>query len=129
MPLYSNSAFGAPFKTIKRADTVTEPNYLFGEFDFHTQPFKFQVTQVALAGNVATYTVQIAGGGGPNPNFLPKVGAKMGVRGNEHASGDLRGCGTEYAEPGPGDSRLIRAGQDLHGRGTVQICAERRQRC
>lgn len=87
MPAYSNSAFGAPFKTVARMQTDLEPNYLFGKFDNKTQPFEFQVSNVAITSNVATLTVQLTGGGGPKAGLLPAVGAKMGVRGTVTSAG------------------------------------------
>lgn len=87
MPLYSNSAFGAPFKTIKRMDTSAEPNYLFGSFTQSTQPFRFQITQVAITSNVATVSVQLIDGGGPNAGILPSVGATMGIHGTQTNAG------------------------------------------
>lgn len=87
MALYSNSAFGPPFKTVKRIGTQTEPNYLFGDFDTKTQPFLFSVTSVAITSNVATVTGTLRSGGGASPNNVPVVGAKMGVRGTTTNSG------------------------------------------
>lgn len=87
MALYSNSAFGPPFKNIVRMGTSIEPNYLFGSFDYKTQPFVFTVSQVELTSNVATLTVQLQSGGGPSPQVAPVVGAKMGVRGTTSNSG------------------------------------------
>jgi hypothetical protein len=90
MALYSNSAFGPPYKTVHRMGTQTEPNYLFGSFDFKANPFLFQVTQVSLAANVASITgTLISGGGGANPSpyTAPQVGAKMGVRGTQSNGG------------------------------------------
>jgi hypothetical protein len=90
MGLYSNSAFGPPYKEVRRMGTNTEPNYLFGEFDFDTQPFLFNVTQVSLTSNVASVTgTLISGGGGkgPSPYAAPSVGAKCGVRGTQTNGG------------------------------------------
>jgi hypothetical protein len=90
MSLYSNSAFGPAFKTIKRMGTQTEPNYLFGSFDYSTQPFLFNITNLVLTSNVVTATVSIISGGGGSspgvPNAIPQVGAKAGVRGASNAA-------------------------------------------
>jgi len=88
MALYSNSAFGPPFKNIKRLSTQIEPNYFFGARDYKTDNMIFDITQVSLTSNVATLTVQLISGGGPSiVNGLPVVGAKMGVRGTQSNSG------------------------------------------
>jgi hypothetical protein len=87
MALYSNSAFPPPFKSVKRIDNQTEPNYLFGDLDAKTQPWLFAITQVALTSNVATVTGTLKSGGGISPNVVPLVGAKMGVRGTTTNSG------------------------------------------
>jgi len=87
MPLYNNSAFGAPFKTVARIGTQTEPNYLFGAFDFKEEQWLFNVTLVALTANVATVTGTIVSGGGASPNNVPRVGAKVGVRGTTNSAG------------------------------------------
>lgn len=89
MPPYKNTAFGAPFKTVKRMDTSAEPNYLFGEFNHDTQPFEFQVSSVSLTSNVATITVQLTAGGGPNAGIKPSVGALMGIQGTTASGGDF----------------------------------------
>ena len=93
MALYSNSAIP---HTIKRMTAITTPIYLFGNFDHDSEPFKLQVSQVALTSNVATLTVQIVAGGGglvsgTTPYALPQVGAKMGVRGTTNSSGAFNG--------------------------------------
>lgn len=86
--LYSNSAFGPPFKNIRRLSTQIEPNYFFGSRDYKTDNMLFAISQVAIASNVATITVQLESGGGPSlVNGLPIVGAKMGVRGTQTNSG------------------------------------------
>ncbi len=91
MALYNNSAFGPPYKSNLQLVTGILPTYLFGQADSHTEPFLFNVSQVALATDIATLTVQLVGGGGgvaggvPNPG--PSVGAKMGVHGTTKASG------------------------------------------
>jgi len=90
MALYSNSAFGPPFKTIKRLSTQIEPNYLFGSREYKTDNMLFSVTNVAITSNVATLTVQLQSGGGPTNAAglgLPIVGAKMGVRGTTSNGG------------------------------------------
>jgi hypothetical protein len=90
MALYSNSAFGAPFKTIKRLSTQIEPNYLFGSREYKTDNMLFSITNVAITSNVATLTVQLQSGGGPTNAAglgLPIVGAKMGVRGTTSNGG------------------------------------------
>ena len=87
MSIYNNSAFGPPYKQVKRLGTQTEPNYLFGDFDFKTQPWSFGITQVALSANVATVTGTLKGGGGASLNVAPMAGAKMGVRGTASNSG------------------------------------------
>lgn len=88
--IYSNSAFGAPFKTIRRLSTQIEPNYFFGSRDYKTDNMLFSISQVAITSNVATLTVQLqSGGGATNAGGigLPIVGAKMGVRGTTSNSG------------------------------------------
>jgi hypothetical protein len=85
--LFSNSAFGPPYKTIFRLGTQTEPNYLFGTFDTKTQPWLFEVTNVALTSDVATVTGTLRSGGGPTPLVAPQVGAKMGVQGTQSNAG------------------------------------------
>jgi len=87
MPLYSNSAFPPPFKTIARIGTQTEPNYLFGRFEFKTQPWIFNITNLTISANVAIVAGVIESGGGASPNDVPQVGAKIGVRGTTVASG------------------------------------------
>lgn len=87
MALYSNSAFGPPLKQVTRMSTGIQPNYLFGSRDPKTGPFQFQVTNVALASNIATVSVALAGGGGGLAGSGPQVGAKMGVRGTQTNSG------------------------------------------
>lgn len=87
MPLYSNSAFGAPFKTVARMQTDLEPNYLFGKFDNKTQPWMFNVANVTVAANVAIVAGALVSGGGASPNNVPSVGAKIGVRGTKTGSG------------------------------------------
>ena len=89
MTLYSNSAIP---HAVKRMTAITPPIYLFGYLDSDSEPFKFQVSQVALTSNVATLTVQLVSGGGgivsgTTPYALPQVGAKMGVRGTVSNSG------------------------------------------
>lgn len=78
MGIYNNSAFP---HSILRMGNNPWPIYLFGSFDTKTQPFMFQITQVALTSNVATFTVTIQNGGGPNAGLVPSIGAKMGARG------------------------------------------------
>ena len=87
MSLYTDSAFGAPYTTVERINTQTPPQYLFGEFDYKTQPFLFLVTSVSLTANVATLGVTLKSGGGPSPLVVPVVGATMGVRGTQTNSG------------------------------------------
>ena len=86
MSLYSNSAFGPPYKNIARLSTAIEPNYLFGSRDYKTDSMLFRITNLALTANIATATVQIKSGGGALP-VTPAVGAKMGVHGTTNASG------------------------------------------
>lgn len=45
------------------------------------------MTSVSLSANVATLGVTIRSGGGPSPNILPTVGAKMGVQGTQTNDG------------------------------------------
>lgn len=85
--LYSNSAFGPPYKNIARLSTQIEPNYLFGSRDYKTQPFLFTIDHVSVTSNVATITGSLKSGGGSSPNNVPAVGAKMGVRGTTTNSG------------------------------------------
>jgi hypothetical protein len=85
--IYSNSAFGPPYKNIARLSTQIEPNYFFGSRDYKTEPFMFTVTNVALTTNVATVTGTLVSGGGDSPNNVPLVGAKMGIRGSTNTSG------------------------------------------
>lgn len=88
--LYSNSAFGAPYKPTRRLSTQIEPNYLFGSREYKTDSMMFAVSNVALTSNVATITVQLeSGGGSTNAGGigLPIVGAKMGVRGTTSNAG------------------------------------------
>jgi hypothetical protein len=86
--LYSNSAFGPPFKNIRRLSTQIEPNYLFGARDYKKDQMLFSILDVAVTSDVATLTVQLESGGGPSPvSGLPVVGAKMGVRGTQTNSG------------------------------------------
>ncbi len=91
MALYSNSAFRGTYKKAVKQGTQVEPNYLFGNFDFNSADYEFQISQVALTSNVATVTVQLVrGGGGTSPNTilpLPVVGAHMGVQGTASNSG------------------------------------------
>lgn len=89
MTLYSNSAFGPPYKTIARMGTQTEPNYLFGSFDFKTQPWIFEVASVAVTSDVATVTGTLKSGGGASPTVVPLVGAKMGIQGTQTNSGSF----------------------------------------
>lgn len=82
MAFYSNSAFGPPQKFVPRLGTQTQPNYLFGSFDFKTEPYIFQVTNVTVASNVAIVAgTLLRGGGGTIPNNAPQAGAKIGIRG------------------------------------------------
>src|ERR1700677_2187030 len=88
MAIYSNSAFGPPFKNIKRLSTQIEPNYLFGSREYKTDNMLLAVKDVAYASGTATLTVQLESGGGPSlVNGLPAVGAKMGVRGTQTNGG------------------------------------------
>ena len=87
MALYSNSAFGPPYKSIARLSAQIEPNFFFGSRDYKTQPFLFSVTNVALTSNVATVTGTLISGGGDSPNNVPTVGSKMGVLGTTSTSG------------------------------------------
>ena len=88
--LYVNSAFPHP---IKQFVTGVLPTYLFGSLDSHTTPFLFNISQVSVASDVGTLTVQLVSGGGvslagtPNPTI--SVGAVMGVRGTTKNSGGL----------------------------------------
>lgn len=85
--LYSNSAFGPPFKNIRRLSTQIEPNYLFGSRDYKTDQFLFNITNVALSSNVAIVYGTIVSGGGDSPLNVPSVGAKIGIRGTQTNSG------------------------------------------
>lgn len=88
--LYSNSAWGPPFKSVKRLSTQIEPNYLFGYREYKTDNMLFAITNVAITSDVATLTVQLESGGGPTNAGgigLPIVGAKMGVRGTTSNAG------------------------------------------
>lgn len=87
MALYVNTAFGAPYRTVKRM-LQGAPNYLFGNLNQDTQPFRFQVTHVAGTGSTATATVQLISGGGAGIS-LPSVGASMGVQGTVTSSGNF----------------------------------------
>lgn len=87
MALYSNSAFGAPFKSVARMQTDLEPNYLFGKFENKTQPWLFNITNVTVASNVAIVAGTLVSGGGASPNHVPAVGAKIGIRGTKTSSG------------------------------------------
>lgn len=81
MAIYSNSAFGEPYKEVKRIVTDVQPNYLFGSFNVHTQPWLFNITNVTIAANVAIIAGTLKSGGGASLNDVPQVGAKVGVRG------------------------------------------------
>lgn len=81
MAIYSNSAFGEPYKEVKRIVTDVQPNYLFGSFNVHTQPWLFNITNVTIAANVAIIAGVLKSGGGASLNDVPQVGAKVGVRG------------------------------------------------
>ena len=85
--LYSNSAFGPPYKNVARLSTQILPNYFFGSRDYKTQPFLFDITSVAITSNVASVTGTLVTGGGTSPNAVPTVGAKMGVQGTATNSG------------------------------------------
>lgn len=86
--LYNNSAFGPPYKHVARLGTQTEPFYLFGQFDFKTEPYIFNVVNVTIAANVAIVAGTLAsGGGGGNPFNAPQVGAKIGIRGTQTNGG------------------------------------------
>lgn len=89
MSIYSNSAFGPPFKNIARLSTQIEPNYFFGSRDYKTEPFTFSISEVAYASGTATLTVQLQNGGGPSYLAAVTVGAKMGVRGTTTDGGVL----------------------------------------
>jgi hypothetical protein len=84
MPAYINSAF--PHEILRMGNNPW-PNYLFGSFDTKTQPFLFNITNVALTSNVATITVTIVSGGGPGATLLPVVGQIIGVRGTQTNGG------------------------------------------
>ena len=91
MALYNKTAFGAPYKIITKMQTGTTPQYLFGNYCSDTQPWRFQILDVACTSNVATATVQLVRGGGGTgngvPDPIPAVGAVMGVMGTTSASG------------------------------------------
>jgi hypothetical protein len=87
MALYSNSAFGPPYKKVARLQTASQPQYLFGSRSTQTEAFLFQVTAVSLASDVATLSVSLKSGGGPSNLVLPQVGAKMGVQGTQTGGG------------------------------------------
>lgn len=77
--IYNNSAFSP--QVVTRISTSQQPQYLFGNQNPDSQRFSFTVTSVAITTNVATVGIAIKSGGGPNNNFVPVVGSKMGVRG------------------------------------------------
>lgn len=77
--IYNNSAFSP--QVVTRVSTSQQPQYLFGNLNPDSQRFVFYVTNVAVTSNVATVSIAIKSGGGPNNNFVPVVGSKMGVRG------------------------------------------------
>lgn len=77
--IYNNSAFNP--QVVTRISTSQQPQYLFGNQNPDSQRFVFTVTSVAITSNVATVGIAIKSGGGPNNNFVPVVGSKMGVRG------------------------------------------------
>lgn len=83
--LYNNSAFAS--SNVLRIAEYQQPQYLFGNLNPDSQRFLFTVTNVALTTNVATLTIAIKSGGGPNNNFVPVVGSKMGVRATTSTSG------------------------------------------
>lgn len=86
--LYNNTAFPHP---VTRQSTGSLPQYLFGNFDFHTIPFIFAISKTAITSGVATLTVQLVSGGGgatAGSNLtLPAVGAVMGVQGTTKSAG------------------------------------------
>lgn len=90
---YFSTSVAAPVPVL-RLQNGTSPNYLFGSFDNHTQPFSFLIGNVAVASNVVTANVTIIGGGGGSSPItgvapLPVAGATMGVRGTTTSNGNL----------------------------------------
>ncbi len=89
MAIYNKTAFGPPYKNTLRMQTGVTPIYLFGRCDAHTEPFRFQIANIAGNGTDATATVQLLGGGGgvggaggsETPSPIPVAGAVLGVRG------------------------------------------------
>jgi hypothetical protein len=118
MALYNKSAFGPPYKSIVRMQTGTTPQYLFGNYNSDQQPWEFHITQVAVASNVVTATVQLVAGGGAASNGVPApakpaVGAVMGVQGTTKNAGALN------VDPTTVSSVTL----DANGAGTITYAA------
>ena len=79
MPSYDVSPFAAPPAVI----TEGRPAYLFGSLDDKSAPTQFQITNVALASNVATITGTIIAGN------TPAVGDLISVRHTASGSGEF----------------------------------------
>lgn len=77
MPSYNTSGFAAPPKLL----TAGWPEYLYGKFPTDVSPTRMTISQVAIASNVATLTVQIVEGN------LPSVGSLISVQGTVSDSG------------------------------------------
>jgi hypothetical protein len=90
--IYNKTAFGQPYKVITRMQNALT-QYLFGSCDSDTQPFRFQVNEIAVNSNVATANVTIISGGNGLSNGvplpIPTVGAIMGVQGLSSANGNV----------------------------------------
>ncbi len=77
MPAYSNSPFNLPVTVLVPGQT----GFSWGGYNDLVSPSKMRITNVALATNVATLTVQVIDG--PNP----AVGSLISVQGTQNTSG------------------------------------------
>lgn len=77
MPPYVSGPFG-PSPTLLVSD---RPEFLYGGFADTVAPTKFQITQVAIASNVATITGTVTAG------TIPTVGSLISVQGTQTDSG------------------------------------------